>query len=71
MNMKKDQLHKNNLENLSTLLQDLEKVSLSDISNVPQEKQHILVEKIESLQDELKSVVGLSMPNVVRPRSRP
>ncbi|MBR7888837.1 hypothetical protein J9B83_07750 [Marinomonas sp. A79] len=44
----------NRLEHLENLLENLEKVSLDDISQIPSSQQHILVEKIESLQDELK-----------------
>jgi hypothetical protein len=43
---------------LVNLLEDLEKISLQDISQIPLSQQHILAEKIESLQDELKVLVG-------------
>ena len=46
------------MTHLVNLLEDLEKVSLQDISQIPLSQQHILVEKIESLQDELKVLVG-------------
>ncbi|MCB5162526.1 hypothetical protein [Marinomonas algarum] len=35
----------------------LEKVSLQDIAQIPVSHQHIVVEKIESLQDELKQLM--------------
>jgi|TARA_R110002167_G_scaffold149879_1_gene343382 hypothetical protein len=46
------------MTHLVNLLEDLEKVSLQDISQIPLSQQHILAEKIESLQDELKVLVG-------------
>ncbi|MEP7729846.1 hypothetical protein [Marinomonas primoryensis] len=46
------------MTHLVNLLEDLEKVSLQDISQIPLSQQHILAEKIESLQDELKVLVN-------------
>lgn len=46
------------MTHLVNLLEDLEKISLQDISQIPLSQQHILAEKIESLQDELKVLVG-------------
>ncbi|MFT6404007.1 hypothetical protein [Marinomonas primoryensis] len=46
------------MTHLVNLLEDLEKVSLQDISQIPLSQQHILAEKIESLQDELKVLIG-------------
>ncbi|TYL46662.1 hypothetical protein [Marinomonas sp. IMCC 4694] len=45
------------LEHLAILLDHLEKVSLEDISVVPLSQQHVLAEKIETLQDELKALI--------------
>ncbi|MBJ7553845.1 hypothetical protein [Marinomonas spartinae] len=42
------------MEQLLQLLNDLEEISLQDISQVPDSQQHILVERIEALQDELR-----------------
>ncbi|MBJ7536085.1 hypothetical protein [Marinomonas transparens] len=47
----------NQMQHFSQLLEDLEKISLEDISQIPQPQQHILAEKIESLQDELKTLI--------------
>ena len=46
------------IPHLVNLLKDLEKISLQDISRIPLSQQHILAEKIESLQDELKVLIG-------------
>jgi len=46
------------IPHLVNLLKDLEKISLQDISQIPLSQQHILAEKIESLQDELKALIG-------------
>ncbi len=46
------------IPHLVNLLKDLEKISLQDISQIPLSQQHILAEKIESLQDELKVLIG-------------
>jgi|TARA_R110000764_G_scaffold232396_2_gene324854 hypothetical protein len=45
------------IPHLVNLLKDLEKISLQDISQIPLSQQHILVEKIESLQDQLKALM--------------
>ncbi|SBS25702.1 hypothetical protein MSP8887_03961 [Marinomonas spartinae] len=45
------------MEQLLQLLNDLEEISLQDISQVPDSQQHILVERIEELQDELRLLV--------------
>jgi hypothetical protein len=42
------------MENLLQLLTDLECISLSDISAIPEDSQHIIAENLEQLQDELK-----------------
>ena len=42
------------MEHLSQLLKELERITLQDISEIPQEQQHIIVAQIEALQDELK-----------------
>lgn len=47
----------NRLAHLESLLENLEKVSLYDIAQIPTSQQHIVVEKIESLQDELKALM--------------
>ncbi|BDX01513.1 MAG: hypothetical protein ACPGRG_04735 [Marinomonas sp.] len=47
----------NSIARLVNLLEDLEKVSLQDIAQIPSSQQHILAEKIESLQDELKALM--------------
>lgn len=46
------------MEQLLQLLNDLEDVSLDDISQVPDSHQHVLVERLESLQDELRCLIG-------------
>lgn len=45
------------MEHLTQLLMDLEQISLQDISQIPDQKQHILAEYIEELQDELRALV--------------
>ena len=52
MNRKDDRI-----QHLVSLLENLEKVSLQDIAQIPPSHQHILAEKIESLQDELKALM--------------
>ena len=52
MNRKDDRI-----QHLVSLLENLEKVSLQDIAQIPPSQQHILAEKIESLQDELKALM--------------
>ncbi|BFM49906.1 hypothetical protein [Marinomonas sp. THO17] len=46
------------LKHLTQLLEDLEQISLDDIALIPEEKQHLMVESIESLQDQLKEVMS-------------
>jgi len=53
MNRKDDRI-----QHLVSLLENLEKVSLQDIAQIPLSQQHILAEKIESLQDELKALMS-------------
>ncbi|MEL0635383.1 MULTISPECIES: hypothetical protein [Marinomonas] len=45
------------MEHFSQLLIDLKQISLQDISQIPDQKQHILVEHIEKLQDELRALI--------------
>lgn len=42
------------MEHLQQLLTDLECITLSDISEIPIEQQHKVVEHIEALQDQLR-----------------
>jgi hypothetical protein len=42
------------MDNLSQLLKDLEQVTIQDISEIPDDQQHIILEQIEALQDRLK-----------------
>ncbi|WP_394182802.1 hypothetical protein [Marinomonas posidonica] len=44
-------------KHLTQLLEDLEQISLDDIAKIPEDKQHLMVETIEHLQDQLKEVV--------------
>jgi len=42
------------MEHLLQLLKEIECISLSDISTIPSANQHVVVEYLEQLQDELK-----------------
>ena len=46
------------LTHLSQLLEDLEQISLDDIAMIPEDKQHLMAESIETLQDQLKEVMS-------------
>ncbi|KZN13873.1 hypothetical protein [Marinomonas sp. TW1] len=46
------------LKHLTQLLEDLEQISLDDIAKFPEDKQHLMAETIENLQDQLKEVVN-------------
>lgn len=46
------------LTHLSQLLEDLEQISLDDIAMIPEDKQHLMAENIENLQDQLKEVMN-------------
>lgn len=46
------------MEHLQQLLTDLECISLADISTIPESNQHVIVERIEQLQDELKEAIA-------------
>lgn len=46
------------MEQLKQLLDNLELISLKDISEIPEDKQHEVAEQIERLQDQL-SVLNL------------
>lgn len=48
------------MEHLAALLNELKKVTLDDISNLPKDNQHVVAEHLEQLQDDLKSVLGSS-----------
>ena len=45
------------MEHLQQLLTDLECISLADISAIPEANQHVVVERLEELQDELKNLL--------------
>lgn len=45
------------MENLLQLLTDLECISLADISAIPEANQHIVAERLEQLQDDLRAVL--------------
>ncbi|GAA0826724.1 MULTISPECIES: hypothetical protein [Marinomonas] len=45
------------MEHLSRLLLELERITLQDIAQIPKPQQHILVEHIEELQDELRELI--------------
>ena len=44
------------MERLSRLLKDLERITFEDISEIPQEEQHIIADQIEDLQDRLRKL---------------
>ncbi|WP_417559219.1 hypothetical protein [Marinomonas sp.] len=44
------------MEQLKQLLKDLESISFQDISEIPEEKQHVVIQQIERLQDNLKQL---------------
>lgn len=44
------------MDHLQQLLIDLESVTLKDISEIPTDKQHEVVEHIEALQDRLREI---------------
>ncbi|WP_175404905.1 hypothetical protein [Marinomonas sp. FW-1] len=46
------------MEHLQQLLSDLECISLADISAIPESNQHVVAERLEQLQDELKAVLS-------------
>ncbi|UTW01256.1 hypothetical protein KDW99_09060 [Marinomonas rhizomae] len=46
------------MEQLQQLLTDLECISLADISAIPEANQHVIAERLEQLQDDLKSVLS-------------
>ena len=48
------------MEHLQQLLTDLECISLADISAIPEPSQHVVAERLEQLQDELKAVLQTS-----------
>lgn len=52
------------MEHLQQLLTELECISLADISAIPEANQHIVAERLEQLQDELKAVLE---KNTARP----
>ncbi|WP_417526952.1 hypothetical protein [Marinomonas shanghaiensis] len=45
------------MEHLQQLLTDLECISLADISAIPEPNQHVVAERLEQLQDELKEAL--------------
>ena len=45
------------MEHLQQLLTDLECISLADISAIPEPSPHVVAERLEQLQDELKAVL--------------
>lgn len=45
------------MEHLQQLLTDLECISLTDISAIPEANQHVIVEHLEQLQDALKAAL--------------
>lgn len=44
------------MEQLTRLLKDLERITFQDISEIPQEEQHIIADRIEDLQDRLRKL---------------
>lgn len=49
------------MEQLQQLLTDLECISLADISAIPEANQHVVAERLEQLQDELKEALAASV----------
>ena len=47
------------MEHLSQLLMDLERITFQDIAKIPEPQQHLVVERLEELQDELRELVEL------------
>ena len=45
------------MESLSELLKNIELISLKDLSEVPIKNQHCVAQRLEQLQDELKSAM--------------
>jgi len=48
------------MNHLQQLLTELECISLADISAIPEPSQHVVAERLEQLQDELKAVLQTS-----------
>lgn len=45
------------MEQLKQLLDNLELVSIKDISEIPADKQHTFVDQLEELQDSIKQIL--------------
>ena len=44
------------MEQVLKLLKDLEQVTFQDISEIPEDHQHIVIDQIEELQDKLRKL---------------
>ncbi|SBS39719.1 hypothetical protein MSP8887_03968 [Marinomonas spartinae] len=49
------------MENLLELLKAIEQITLKDVSDLPVDRQHLFVEHIEQLQDQLKQLQDLTI----------
>lgn len=45
------------MEHLTALLHDLKQVTLADISDLPEDNQHVIAKHLEQLQDELNNAL--------------
>lgn len=45
------------MENLKSLLRELERITLHDISEIPEDRQHEVADAIEHLQDLLRALL--------------
>lgn len=57
-NLKLISSRRNTMNRLENLLSTLLTVRIEDISQVPTEEQHLLVNNIEELQDQLKTILS-------------
>ena len=48
------------MDNLQQLLNEIECITLADISAIPKPIQHVIVERLEQLQDELKVALRMN-----------
>jgi hypothetical protein len=49
------------MERLTALLNEIKQITLTDISTLPEDNQHSIVEHLEQLQDELNSALESSL----------
>lgn len=57
------------MEQLQQLLTELECISLADISAIPEPSQHVVAERLEELQDELRRALQTSQWSRIHPEN--